>query len=379
MTSVTIGDSIKTIQDAAFKNSPIAELIVYATEPPSGGINSGIVNTSCILYVPEESVNVYANTIWWEDFASIRAIGSTSIVKFFYWDGTLLKSEVVNHGDAATAPTNTSREGYTFIGWDKDFSDVTTDLIVIALYKKNTYTITWKNEDGSTIDQTTVEYGVVPTHAEPSKQPTAEYTYTFAGWSPNVVAVTGDTTYIATYDSIKNCYTITWQNEDGTQIDQTTVEYGVVPTHAEPTKEATAEYTYTFAGWTPEVIAVTGNATYRATFSAYKNKYLIVFEDEDSTELKSEQVEYGEMPIAPAAPSKPADSEFIYTFAGWTPEIVIVTKDATYTATYNATPVSEGFEDINAEDIAPRKEMIDGQIFILRGEKVYTLQGQEVR
>ena len=66
--------------------------------------------------------------------------------------------------------------------------------------------------------------------------------------------------YKATYTETKNSYTITWKNDDGSVIDTTTVEYGVVPTHADATKATTAEYTYTFAGWTPEIVAVTGDA-----------------------------------------------------------------------------------------------------------------------
>ena len=244
------------------------------------------------------------------------------------------------------------------------------------------YDITFVNWDGTELlTLSEVEEGTIPeyTGATPTRPETAEFTYTFAGWNPEIVAATSDRTYTATYTATRRSYIITWLNEDGSLIDQTTVEYGQTPTHANPTKAATAEYTYTFAGWTPKVVAATGDATYKASFTATKNKYLIVFQDEDGTELKSGQVEYGEMPIAPAAPSKPADSEYIYTFAGWTPKIVIVTKEATYTATYDVTPVSEGVENVSSGDIAPRKVMIDSNVYILRGEKVYTLQGQEVR
>ena len=93
-------------------------------------------------------------------------------------------------------------------------------------------------------------------------------TPTFAGWTPEVAEVTGDATYTATFEANVRSYTITWTNDDDSVIDTTTVAYGVVPTHADPEKAPDAEFTYEFAGWTPEVAAVTGDATYKATFEA---------------------------------------------------------------------------------------------------------------
>ena len=123
------------------------------------------------------------------------------------------------------------REGYTFLGWYTDpnngeqvydnnginivgtyWSNTskwqgTSNLQLYAHWQPNNYTIIWLQDDGTFIDYTTVPYGEIPTHADPTKAPTDEYTYTFAGWSPEVVAVTGDATYTATYtsQSISTC------------------------------------------------------------------------------------------------------------------------------------------------------------------------------
>jgi len=46
-------------------------------------------------------------------------------VRFVDYDGKELRVETVNHGSAATAPVSPTREGYTFINWDKAFDNVT--------------------------------------------------------------------------------------------------------------------------------------------------------------------------------------------------------------------------------------------------------------
>ncbi len=88
----------------------------------------------------------------------------THTVTFKDWDGTVLSTQTVTHGSAATAPADPTREGYTFSGWDVDFSNVTEDLIVTATYTINSYTLTivYQYEDGTEAAETyrqRVEYG----------------------------------------------------------------------------------------------------------------------------------------------------------------------------------------------------------------------------
>ena len=57
-------------------------------------------------------------------------------VTFVDWDGTVLSVQQVEDGADATAPADPSREGYAFIGWDVDFSNVTEDITVTAQYEE---------------------------------------------------------------------------------------------------------------------------------------------------------------------------------------------------------------------------------------------------
>ena len=265
-------------------------------------------------------------------------------IKFVNYDGEELQSSKVAYGEMpkyeGTEPSKpaTAEFTYEFNGWSPQVETVTGDATYIATYRSdvNSYTITWLNEDNSLLEETTVEYGKIPTHADATKQATAEHIYTFSGWTPAIEPVTGTATYKATFTEQTRLYTITWLNEDGSEISHETLEYGATPKHADLSKDNTAEYTYKFTGWTPAVTTVTADAAYTATFEATKNKYTVTFLNEDGTELQSSELEYGVKPTC-AEPSKQGTEEYTYTFAGWTPEVVAVTADATYKATFSAT------------------------------------------
>ena len=109
--------------------------------------------------------------------------------------------------------------------------------------------------------------------------------------------------------------------------------------------------------------------------------FTITFVNWDGEELYSHQWKELETPALPSyiVPERPADDEFTYTFIGWTPEIVPVKEDATYTATYEATEKSQGIEDVVSKQATSHKVMSDGQLLILRGDKTYTVTGQEIK
>ena len=84
LSNVYIGSGITSIDSNAFGksylsnvNPPVISLTIEAVNPPEGGLNCGINPGICTLYVPQESVETYSNTLWWEDFSEILPINNS--------------------------------------------------------------------------------------------------------------------------------------------------------------------------------------------------------------------------------------------------------------------------------------------------------------
>jgi uncharacterized repeat protein (TIGR02543 family) len=75
-------------------------------------------------------------------------------------------------------------------------------------------------------------------------------------------------------------FTVRFVDEDGTELQSGTVAWGETPAYAgeKPTKAATAQYTYAFAGWSPKIAPVSGDATYTAIYDGTVNEYDIAFD-----------------------------------------------------------------------------------------------------
>ena len=89
-----------------------------------------------------------------------------------------------DYGTAITAPAYPTREGYTFIGWDKAIPATmpAENMTITAKWKVNSYTITFDTAGGSEIAPITQEYG---THITAPADPTREG-YTFIGWDMEI-------------------------------------------------------------------------------------------------------------------------------------------------------------------------------------------------
>lgn len=271
-------------------------------------------------------------------------------IEFIDEDGTVLQSEVLPYGETPSFKGETPTKAadaqytYTFSDWDKAIEMVTGNATYTAVYSKvvNNYEVIFADEDGTVLQKETLPYGETPSFKgeDPIKAEDEAYTYTFSGWDKDIEAVSGDVTYTAVYTKTIKKFMVTFVNEDGTVLQSTEFSYGQIPyyTGETPTKAGNAQYSYEFAEWSPKITQVTSEATYKATYKQSVNQYFVNFVNEDGSVLQSEELPYGTLPSYKGeTPVKAEDEKYTYTFAGWTPEISEVTKEATYKATFKKT------------------------------------------
>ena len=163
-------------------------------------------------------------------------------------------------------------------------TDLTSNTHNVTIYKEKTaiiegaHVVTFMSDDGATV------LGVKPVmngdtcgdpialglFSTPTKESTAQYEYTFSGWSTTasgaadanaLVNITEDKTVYAAFKSDTRAYTIRFL--DGDTVLQTMIcEYGTTPEYT-PEKVG-----FRFDGWTPSLTAVTGDADYTALWTS---------------------------------------------------------------------------------------------------------------
>ena len=155
--------------------------------------------------------------------------------------------------------------------------------------------------------------------------------YHFTQWqdgntdNPRQVEVKASASYTASF--APNEYTIIFVNEDGTELQKTLFAYGTMPAYTgpTPTKPASAQHNYTFAGWSPALATVIGNATYTATYTTSVNNYTLTLLGENGVVTGAGTYEYGSMVTISATPLE------CYQFKQWSDGDTNATREITIT------------------------------------------------
>lgn len=188
----------------------------------------------------------------------------------------------VTHGDTVTAPEVPEKDGKTFSKWDKDFSKVTSDLTINAVYDVDTFTVTFK--DGEKVLETqTVEYEAAATAPDTARLSPPEGMH-FAKWDKDFSKVTEDIEVSAVYEL--NVYTVTFKNGE-TTLKTEMVKHGFAATAPNVYDTATKK----FVGWDKSFDNVTSDIIVNAKWET--KKFTLTFINFDGTSVYTEEVEYG--------------------------------------------------------------------------------------
>lgn len=171
----------------------------------------------------------------------------TYTVTFKDWNNDILITEIVAHGSSVIEPDDPIRVGYAFIKWDKDLTNITSDLTIMALYNTNSYTVEYKAYNGEIISSQTLEYGIELTYPpNPEREG-----YTFVNWNKNILTMPDENIEIkAIYDI--NQYTVTYIDYNENEIKSETLYYGTNLSYPpNPEREG-----YIFTGWDKNIETV---------------------------------------------------------------------------------------------------------------------------
>ena len=322
-------------------------------------------------------------------YAAFEAIEKTYDVKFYNANVLLYTDEDVEYGGTAAYSGNTPTKAetaqytYTFIGWnsnssastadDNALTNVTADRNVYAIYTATEKTFEVNFYNGDTLLETAqnVAYNGTATYtgSTPTKASTAQYDYTFAGWTKTqgsttvdadaLTGVTADRNVYAVFTATTRSYTVTFMNVS-TLMDTQTVTYGGTAVYGgtTPAKAETSEYTYTFAGWNTNSSAstadadaltnVTADRTVYAIFTAVSKGYTVYFYNgETLLETVTGVPSGGTATYTGATPTKSG-----YIFDGWNPSNTNITADTSCYAQFKEDEMYESITDTWSEIIA---------------------------
>lgn len=300
------------------------------------------------MFVNTEAPDTLSSCVWWEVDPTPKTIGDT-------------KYYIAN---------NENFDNYgTYFYWDNETS----------YWKPKKITVTWKNYDGSKLTNGTygdeynfntspVFHGANPTWAN-----SATEKHDWIGWrdeegniydkNATLPRAKSNVTYTAYFNTTKYQYTITFKNNDNSDLWAGLVDAGTTGAelqalfkqkynektgNTDPQKAPTVDKVFFFDKWYPALATVEAAATYVAQYSESLRQYHVTFYNYDAVSVLYEaDVDYNTSPAyGGVTPFRANTSAYSYDWTGWkqgattygtSVALPVVKGDISYIATFDTT------------------------------------------
>ncbi len=231
--------------------------------------------------------------------------------------GDEISVQEVVEGNSAIEPSAPKIEGYTFVSWSADFSEITSNLVVTANYDAVIYTVKFFTEDGLTQIGETIQ--VAHGASASADAPSAPYIpgKTFIGWSKDISVITKNTEVLAVY--ALETRTVYFDYKDGSPLVAVVVEYGkCVSIPSTPSKPGSVFMNWYLDGESAETAFVfekpiTEDITLVANYHPLVDVAVVTFYDPNGNQVGNIQVvAFGQKIMQPA----PYASGYVWCLEG---------------------------------------------------------------
>ena len=262
-----------------------------------------------------------SETVVYEDNLPLNRISEKTYTVTFYADNVVVDKQTVTEGEAAEEPGAPEKPGYTFQGWNGDYTRVTNSRNVYAKYavgEFTTHTVTFLDYDGRLAGnrQYVQDGGSAGSPVMPERPG-----YTFLGWDESRFYIQGDKTLNAQYrEGVYKTYTLNYYGYRNNKATEQILKEEIVVEGEDGVPPEPEEIEgYTFAGWDRNILYTNVYRSQNIKALYYKGKYRthkVEFVDYNGKALLNPQyVVDGGSAVSPLKHVRDG-----YTFIGWDKE-----------------------------------------------------------
>ncbi|MDY3195478.1 MAG: hypothetical protein RBQ95_01350, partial [Paracholeplasma sp.] len=210
---------------------------------------------------------------------------------FLDGDGNFFTTQKVEYDTKAEVPLQIPSKrfdsfAYEFMGWDFNFNEsIKQAYTIMPIFKEvpRYYTINFRNDDGSLIQSSQVEYlkDAIKPEIDPTKASSVDKHYTFNGYDKDVTSIKENLEVYATYLEEDRYYEVTFLDGNFKRFETQQVKYfeQAVEPSGLPRKDPFGPYAYKFIGWDKTFDRIEGDLVVQALFEEIDRYYTVSYVD----------------------------------------------------------------------------------------------------